>query len=100
MSQTLTTTHDSAAAWTGFGSAFTQLWNQKAVSVSIVGVLFAFLYLGTIAVLHVTIAGLFSLQSFNATRPFSVTTHGLPAFDLSDVNVSDPLAWETLLYAL
>ncbi|KAJ7228148.1 hypothetical protein GGX14DRAFT_611474 [Mycena pura] len=99
MNQTLTATHDNAAAWSGFGSAFAQLWNQKlkAVSVSIVGVVFAFLYLGTIAVLHITIAGLFSLQSFNATRTFSVATRGLPAFNWSNVNASDPDARLTLL---
>ncbi|KAF7344163.1 hypothetical protein MVEN_01706500 [Mycena venus] len=97
MNQTLTATHDNAVAWAGFGSAFAQIWHQKSGSASVIGVISVFLYLGNIALLHVTIAGSFSLESFNATRPLSVVTQGLPAFDWSNVDVSDPLARGTLL---
>jgi hypothetical protein len=50
VTQTITATHDNAAAWAGFGSAFAQVWNQKVVPASIIGVLSVFLYLGDIAV--------------------------------------------------
>jgi hypothetical protein len=86
--QTLTATHDIAAAWAGLGSSMDLIWSQKAVPASIVGVVATFLYLGNILVLHITVPALFSLQSFNFFRPVSVTTQSLPAFDFSGHNLS------------
>jgi hypothetical protein len=87
--QTLTATHDNAAAWAGIGSATVRVWNQKAHSTSIISVLSAFLYLGNISILHITIPTLFSLQSFNSSPSFPVITHGLPALNLSAYNLSN-----------
>ncbi|KAJ7795064.1 hypothetical protein B0H14DRAFT_3496455 [Mycena olivaceomarginata] len=61
--QTLTATHDSAAAWTGIGSALSQLWSQRTTSGSVIGVLSVFLYLANILVLHITTPAL--LDSFS-----------------------------------
>ncbi|KAJ6491161.1 hypothetical protein C8R45DRAFT_1138236 [Mycena sanguinolenta] len=66
--QTLTATHDTAAAWTGIGSAISCLWNQRIVPVSAGGVLLIFMYLGSILALHITTPALFSVETFNATR--------------------------------
>ncbi|KAJ7318432.1 hypothetical protein DFH08DRAFT_1086640 [Mycena albidolilacea] len=89
--QTLTATHDSAAAWTGIGSALSQLWSQRTMSGSIVGVLSVFLYLANILVLHITTPALFSFETFNSTRPVHVATRSLPSLDyFSQVNWSDP----------
>lgn len=91
VNQTLTATHDTAAAWTGIGSAISCLWNQRIVPASMGGVLSVFLYLSSILALHITTPALFSVETFNATRPDRVGTQGLPAYtwpsDLSpDVN--------------
>ncbi|KAJ7221113.1 hypothetical protein C8J57DRAFT_1393394 [Mycena rebaudengoi] len=67
--QTLTETHDNAAAWAGIGSAIFQLWIQKAVPASIIGVFSTFLYLASILVLHITTPALFSLETVNVYRP-------------------------------
>ncbi|KAJ6491099.1 hypothetical protein C8R45DRAFT_1138153 [Mycena sanguinolenta] len=94
--QTLTATHDTTAAWTGIGSAISCLWNQRIVSTSLGGVLSIFIYLGSILMLHITTPALFSVETFNATRPDRVRTQGLPAYtwpsDLSPgLNGSSPL---------
>ncbi|KAJ7503703.1 hypothetical protein B0H11DRAFT_2355401 [Mycena galericulata] len=89
MEQMLTTTHDTAAAWAGIGSSISNLWHQKAVLASIRGVLSAFVYLGSVLVLHITTSSLFSLQTFNATWSVSVGTHGLPALNSSIYDLSD-----------
>ncbi|KAJ7325390.1 hypothetical protein DFH08DRAFT_1085129 [Mycena albidolilacea] len=89
--QTLTATHDSAAAWTGIGSALSQLWTQRTTSGSDIGVLSVFLYLANILVLHITTPALFSFETFNSTRPFPVATRSLPSLNsFSQVNWSDP----------
>jgi hypothetical protein len=87
--QTLTATHDNVAAWAGIGSAAVHLWSQRAVHASVIGVLSAFLYLGNILVLHITIPALFSLQTFNSSRFVPAITHGLPAINFSGFNLSD-----------
>lgn len=89
--QTLTATHDNAAAWAGIGSATALLWNQKAVPASFISVLAVLLYLGNILVLHVTILGLFPLETSNSTRFVPVITHGLPTFNFSGYDLSIPL---------
>ncbi|KAJ7091742.1 hypothetical protein C8R44DRAFT_750382 [Mycena epipterygia] len=81
--QTLTVTHDNAAAWTGLGSAVVYIWNQKDIPASIVGVVSVFLYLGNIMVLHITTPALFSLQTFNSSRQVFVPTEGLPTINQS-----------------
>ncbi|KAJ7144492.1 hypothetical protein C8R44DRAFT_973968 [Mycena epipterygia] len=86
--QTLTTTHDKAAAWAGIGSAVIYVWHQKAVPASLIGVLSVFFYLGNILVLHITTPALFSLQTFNSSRSVVIGTQGLPAWNLSAYNVS------------
>ncbi|KAF7328744.1 hypothetical protein MVEN_02503100 [Mycena venus] len=86
--QTLTATHDSAAAWAGVGSAISHVWHQKTVFASLVGVLSAFLYLANILILHVTTSSLLSLQTFNASRSVPVVTQSLPAFNFSGYNWS------------
>jgi hypothetical protein len=81
--QTLTATHDNAAAWTGLGSAVSSIWNQRAIPASIMGVVSVFLYLGNILVLHITTPALFSLNTFNASHPPIVQTEGLPTINQS-----------------
>ncbi|KAJ6450765.1 hypothetical protein C8R45DRAFT_1223984 [Mycena sanguinolenta] len=87
--QTLTATHDTAAAWVGIGSAIVHAWNQKAITSSTMGVLSAFLYLGNVSVLHITIPALFSLESFISSHSVNVATHGLPAFNFSGYDLSN-----------
>ncbi|KAJ7605133.1 hypothetical protein DFH06DRAFT_261292 [Mycena polygramma] len=82
--QTLTATHDGAAAWAGIGSAAVQLWSQKAVSASIIGVFGTFCYLAAVLVMHITTPALFSLETFNASRTVPVQTRGVPSFNWSD----------------
>ncbi|KAF8164174.1 hypothetical protein K438DRAFT_1775689 [Mycena galopus ATCC 62051] len=82
-SQTLTATHDNLVAWTGLGSALVRVWQQKAIPASISGVLSAFLYLANILVLHVTFPGLLATDSVFLNTSVSVTTQGLPIFNLS-----------------
>ncbi|KAJ6491133.1 hypothetical protein C8R45DRAFT_928960 [Mycena sanguinolenta] len=78
--QTLTATHDTAAAWAGIGSATSCLWNQRIVPASAGDVLLIFMYLGSILALHITTPALFSVETFNATRLDQVRTQGLPAY--------------------
>jgi maltodextrin utilization protein YvdJ len=81
--QTLTATHDNAAAWTGLGSAVSSIWNQRAIPASIMGVVSVFLYLANILVLHITTPALFSLDTFNASHQLIVQTEGLPTINQS-----------------
>ncbi|KAJ7469369.1 hypothetical protein B0H11DRAFT_1868643 [Mycena galericulata] len=66
--QTLTATHDHAAAWAGIGAAISHVWYQKAVPASITGVLSVLFYLGGILILHITTPALFSLATFTSPR--------------------------------
>ncbi|KAJ7137197.1 hypothetical protein C8R44DRAFT_768626 [Mycena epipterygia] len=81
--QTLTATHDNAAAWSGIGSAVAQIWNQKAAPASVAGVLSVFLYLASILAFHITTPALFSLEAFTAPLSVPVQTQSLPAFNAS-----------------
>ncbi|KAJ7083461.1 hypothetical protein C8R44DRAFT_992020 [Mycena epipterygia] len=87
--QTLTATHDNAAAWAGIGSATFQIWHQKAISASFIGVVSVFFYLGNILVLHITTPALFSLQTFNSTLSVPTITQGLPVLNSSGYNISE-----------
>ncbi|KAJ6549424.1 hypothetical protein DFH09DRAFT_1169263 [Mycena vulgaris] len=87
--QTVTATHDTASAWAGIGSASFQIWHQKAVPASIMGVLSAFLYLACVLVLHITTPALFSLETFNSSSSAPVGTQSLPAFDQSSSTLSN-----------
>ncbi|KAJ7695561.1 hypothetical protein B0H16DRAFT_1842898 [Mycena metata] len=84
--RTLTAMHDHAAAWTGIGSAMLHIWHQKTVAASLTGTFTVFLYLGNILVLHISTPALFSLQTFNFTRPLLVETNGLPSYNIGALN--------------
>ncbi|KAJ7763007.1 hypothetical protein B0H16DRAFT_1718840 [Mycena metata] len=84
--QTLTAMHDHAAAWTGIGSAVLHIWHQKTATASLTGTFAVFLYLGNVLVLHISTPALFSLQTFNFTRPLQVETNGLPSYNIGTVN--------------
>ncbi|KAJ6568910.1 hypothetical protein B0H19DRAFT_1373327 [Mycena capillaripes] len=81
--QSLTATHDNTAAWSGLGSAAFCVWHQMAVAASVPGVLSALLYLGSIAILHVTMPNMFLLQTVQMLRPVVIETQGLPSFPSS-----------------
>lgn len=97
-SQTLTATHDSVRAWTGLGSALVCVWQQKAITASISGVLSAFVYLANILVLHVTFPGLLAVDSVFLNSSVSVTTQGLPVLNLSGYDLSNQSDRLNLLY--
>ncbi|KAJ7104543.1 hypothetical protein C8R43DRAFT_228631 [Mycena crocata] len=86
--QSLTATHDIASAWAGIGSAVLHIWHQKAVPATFIGVLSVFFYLGNMLVLHITTPALFTLQAFNASRPLQIATTGLPAYNLTGLNLT------------
>jgi hypothetical protein len=81
--QTLTVTHDNAAAWMGLGSALLHIWHQKSVPASVSGVSVVFLYLGGILILHITTPALLSPDTFISCTNFNAGTQGLPAFNLT-----------------
>ncbi|KAJ7135517.1 hypothetical protein C8R46DRAFT_615794 [Mycena filopes] len=86
LDQLLTTTHDNAAAWSGFGASILYLYRQNVTAPSRawrIGVLPITLYLGTILGLHIATSSLFSLVTFNTTRNYIASTQGLPAYDIS-----------------
>ncbi|KAJ7240938.1 hypothetical protein C8J57DRAFT_1527270 [Mycena rebaudengoi] len=84
--QSLSATHDSAAAWSGIGSALAGVFAQRNLPSSLVGVLSAFIYLSSILALHITTPALFAVEAFNSTQLVHIPTQGLPI--LSGVNVS------------
>ncbi|KAJ6617300.1 hypothetical protein B0H10DRAFT_1878452, partial [Mycena sp. CBHHK59/15] len=59
--RTLTSMHDNATAWTGFGSALANLLNQVSVPASVISGLCVLMYLGSISVLHITTPSLFAI---------------------------------------
>ncbi|KAJ7189814.1 hypothetical protein GGX14DRAFT_580371 [Mycena pura] len=79
---------DSAATLLRLGSAMVHVCKQRVIPASVIGVLSAFLYLGNILALHITIPALFSLQSFNSSRSILVITQGVPVYNLSGYNLS------------
>ncbi|KAJ7831738.1 hypothetical protein B0H13DRAFT_2371295 [Mycena leptocephala] len=86
--QSLSATHDSAASWSGIGSALAGLFAQRNLPSSVVGVLSTFIYLSGILALHTTTPALFAVEAFNPTQLVHAPTQDLPI--LSGVNVSDP----------
>ncbi|KAF8840656.1 hypothetical protein BDN67DRAFT_627201 [Paxillus ammoniavirescens] len=85
--QTLTATHDKLGAWTGLGAALLAIWGQMNITSAFWGVLTVMLYLGGIAVLHVTSSSLLNLETFNDTSPStSQTIVGMP--NLTDIFVT------------
>ncbi|KAJ7641293.1 hypothetical protein FB45DRAFT_899871 [Roridomyces roridus] len=80
--QTLTATHDTAAAWSGIGAAAAGALDQFAVRASYIGVGTALVYLGGILALHVTTPAIFSVQAFNESVSQSVVTQGVAQFNL------------------
>ncbi|KAJ6459561.1 hypothetical protein C8R45DRAFT_1030424 [Mycena sanguinolenta] len=78
--QSLTATHDNATAWAGLGSALSCIWRQRTVPASVRGVLLALIYLGSIAILHVTLPNMFFLQTVEILHPVVVGTRGLPSY--------------------
>jgi hypothetical protein len=86
LDQTLTATHDHAAAWGGIGAAISHLWHQKTVPASITGVISVFFYLGNIMAIHITIPAMFSLATFTLHSPLPVGTQSLPDFNRSAVH--------------
>ncbi|KAF8147513.1 hypothetical protein K438DRAFT_2027718 [Mycena galopus ATCC 62051] len=88
--QMITVTHDNIAAWDGIGSALVHIWHQKAVPVSVFGVLSVLVYLAGILVLHITSPALLSVQPFGFNYSAPVTTQSLPNFAFSGYN---PTSW-------
>ncbi|KAJ7104716.1 hypothetical protein C8R44DRAFT_887162 [Mycena epipterygia] len=83
--------------WAGIGSAVLNLWQQKFGHASVsdratvsdgpsVSRIFAFLYLGSVLVLHITTPALFSAEMFNSTSVSVVPTEGLPTMDILGYN--------------
>ena len=60
--QYLTTTHDVALAWSGLGASLVSLWRQARLPVSLWQVMTVAVYLGCIAVLHITLPTLVSFD--------------------------------------
>ncbi|KAJ6529300.1 hypothetical protein B0H19DRAFT_1193621 [Mycena capillaripes] len=87
--QMLTATHDNVEAWTSLGSAVLRLWQQRAIPVSISGVLSALIYLASILVLHIAFPALAAPESFIVNRSIPVSTQSLPAFNFSGYNLAD-----------
>ncbi|KAJ7901395.1 hypothetical protein B0H13DRAFT_1883072 [Mycena leptocephala] len=81
--QTLTATHDIISSWAGFGSALAMLFNQVSVPASVLGTLSVVSYLGCIAMLHITIPAILSVETFNTTIPVPASTFGMPEFENS-----------------
>ncbi|KAG8218007.1 hypothetical protein J3R82DRAFT_6199 [Butyriboletus roseoflavus] len=63
-----------APAWAGLGTALVTLYRQRVVRSSLLSAICVTLYLGGIAILHVTTSTILSLQSFNGTANVSVAT--------------------------
>ncbi|KAJ7796955.1 hypothetical protein B0H14DRAFT_3157752 [Mycena olivaceomarginata] len=84
--QSLTATHDHAAAWAGIVAAFLRLWDQKSVTASVFGVLNVLLYLANILVLHITTPAIFSLEAFNSSVPTAVDTLEFPFLNFTRSN--------------
>ncbi|KAJ7663119.1 hypothetical protein DFH06DRAFT_1395020 [Mycena polygramma] len=97
--QLLTTTHDISEAWAGIGSAFSCIWKQRVLPVSLSGVLSATLYLGCIMVVHITTPALISLETFNTTRSTLIRTQGLPLYAGFNESTADSVLVDNRAYA-
>ena len=87
-SQTLTALHDSVNAWSGLGSSVLTVLQQFRVPATVFPTLITSIYLGCIAVLHITTPALFSLETFNSTMPTDIKTYGM--LDYSQAIGSNP----------
>ncbi|KIO06611.1 hypothetical protein M404DRAFT_24328 [Pisolithus tinctorius Marx 270] len=81
--QTLTATHDKAAAWSGLGAALQTLWKQTKVKAATYDVFLVTLYLGAIAVFHVTSSSLLTLLPISGMTNVPVQYGMLNLTDLS-----------------
>ncbi|KAK7689573.1 hypothetical protein QCA50_007365 [Cerrena zonata] len=82
--QYLTVTHDTAAAWNGFGAALMALFAQRTTSVSVRPLSPIIIYLGCLVVLHITIPTVFSTTTVPALSPRNIrTTLALPEYTAS-----------------
>ncbi|KAJ7584063.1 hypothetical protein C8J56DRAFT_1095199 [Mycena floridula] len=92
---TLTSKHDTAAAWSSLGSAAVTMLSRKpsAVRTSLV----ALLYLGGISLLHTFSSSLVSIHPVNELTPIIIATEGLPDFNQGGKNfVAGPGSLMTL----
>ncbi|KAJ6474834.1 hypothetical protein C8R45DRAFT_1010680 [Mycena sanguinolenta] len=83
--KTLTAAHDCISAWAGLGSALATLLNQVFVPASVFGTLNIVGYLACIAVLHISIPTILSVEAFNTTVAISAITSGFPEYANSTV---------------
>ncbi|KAJ7210691.1 hypothetical protein GGX14DRAFT_394336 [Mycena pura] len=74
----LTATHDKRLAWTGIGSAFSTLWEQRKSPRPCVEIFVICVYLATISGLHVTTSALVSVESCNLFISSKVQTQSVP----------------------
>ncbi|KAF7332689.1 hypothetical protein MKEN_00152100 [Mycena kentingensis (nom. inval.)] len=79
--QALTATHDQTTAWTGLGAAFGILCRQISLPSSVTGALGIFLYLGSLAALHLTIPTMITVQTFNHPTTATIPTAGAPIWE-------------------
>jgi hypothetical protein len=93
--QTLTTSHDVTAAWSGLGAALFSLYAQISVTASVLGVSAVAIYLTCLSLLHIATPTLFTMDLFNDTSPLTITAiQGFPDPNLVEygklsVNVSN-----------
>ncbi|KAF7334800.1 hypothetical protein MSAN_02366600 [Mycena sanguinolenta] len=76
----LTTTHDKTLAWIGIGSAISTLWEQVKLPGSPLEIVYIFIYLAAICLLHIATPALVSVESFNLSLMTKVKTQGMPAW--------------------
>ncbi|KAJ7280271.1 hypothetical protein C8J57DRAFT_1220761 [Mycena rebaudengoi] len=93
--QTLTATHDNAAAWSGLSSAVFYIWHQRAVSASLRGVVLALLYLGSVAILQVAMPNALLLQTATVSLSSQVATKGLPSYSYHASGLHSPSTYST-----
>ncbi|KAH7911315.1 hypothetical protein BJ138DRAFT_936533 [Hygrophoropsis aurantiaca] len=72
--QPLTATHDAVRAWSGLGTAFDSLWQQRKITSIPFKVLCVTLYLISISALHIASSSIIQFQNFNSTQTISVDT--------------------------
>ncbi|KAF8186116.1 hypothetical protein K438DRAFT_1936834 [Mycena galopus ATCC 62051] len=74
----LAATHDQVLAWTGIGSACSALYHQIKWPTSWLQILFIWLYLAAISILHIVTPAIIAVESFNSTTPTKVKTQSFP----------------------
>ena len=65
--QTPTAIHDKSSAWLGLYPSFSALLDQIKISADAPKVLYIFLYLGGISVLHIVIPSSLNVNTYNGT---------------------------------